>query len=111
MALPRCFWPHTSMVIRYDGDVIPCCSYRLGKQYSTDGERRTMGNVFDVGVKAVWDSLQFRQARRMVSRPNSVEKEPELKDHFCYGCDRIFDTIRQENARNSELSQAGPVAA
>lgn len=31
--LPLCFWPYVSMVIKYNGDVIPCCEYRLASQY------------------------------------------------------------------------------
>jgi MoaA/NifB/PqqE/SkfB family radical SAM enzyme len=90
--VPLCHWPHHSMVIKYNGDVIPCCSYRIGHQYSTTDDARAFGNVFQTGVADVWNNEKFRQARRMISDPAVALREPGLKEHFCYGCPALFET-------------------
>lgn len=90
--VPLCYWPHNSMVIKYNGDVIPCCSFRIGHQYSTTNDARIFGNVFQTSVAEVWNNEKFRQARRMVSNPEIVLKEPHLKEHFCYACPALFQT-------------------
>lgn len=89
--VPQCFWPHLSMVIKYNGDVIPCCSYRLGHQYTAVDDPHIFGNVFETSVWEVWNSPKYRKARRMVSDPESVLQDPSLKDEFCYGCGVIFE--------------------
>ncbi len=100
--LPLCYWPYFSMVIRYDGNVIPCCSFRLGQQYTDQHDKKTLGNVFKDGVKKVWDNQKYRQARLMSRSPNASDNSPELQDHFCYGCPSLFKTNKDENVRSSE---------
>jgi len=90
--LPQCYWPHSSMVIKYNGDVIPCCSYRIGHQYSTKDDPHILGNIFETSLVEVWNNERYRQARRMVNDPGIVLSEPELKNHFCYGCPALFET-------------------
>jgi len=98
-ALPHCYWPYFSMVIRYDGDVIPCCSYRLGQQYTAEHDRKVLGNVFTDGVKKVWDSTKYRQARKLSTSPKASDNSAELKEHFCYSCPALFNTTKEENTR------------
>ncbi|HVP10213.1 MAG TPA: radical SAM protein [Phycisphaerae bacterium] len=89
--LPVCHWPHFFMLIKYNGDVIPCCAFRLGEQY-TGGDARPVGNVFEAGVGATWQSPEYRQLRRWVSRPSAIRREPELSKTFCDDCPRLFNT-------------------
>jgi MoaA/NifB/PqqE/SkfB family radical SAM enzyme len=90
--IPQCYWPHSSMVIKYNGDVIPCCSYRIGHQYTPADDPHILGNVFETSLAEVWNNARYRQARRMVSDPRAVLDDPSLKNHFCYGCPAIFET-------------------
>ena len=90
--LPQCFWPYFSMVIKYNGDVIPCCNYRHGEQYKNKDNPLILGNVFETGVYAVWNSPQYRELRRFVVNPERVESEANLKQSFCFGCPQIFET-------------------
>jgi MoaA/NifB/PqqE/SkfB family radical SAM enzyme len=99
--LPQCFWPHSSMVVKYNGDVIPCCNYRIGQQYTHEDDPRILGNIFETSIEEVWNNRQFRDARRLVSNPELVNKEPGLKEHFCYGCPVIFETTEPDICRNS----------
>lgn len=99
---PQCWWPHSSIVIKYNGDVIPCCTYRIGQQYSETDDPRILGNVFKTSLREVWNSEQYRRARRMVSNPRSVERDPALKDHFCHGCPALFQTTDNKNHRNAK---------
>ena len=91
-SVPLCFWPHANIVIKYNGDVIPCCTYRIGQQYTKQDDARILGNVFETSVTEVWNNKKYQEARRMVSDPTCVESQPELKEHFCYGCPALFET-------------------
>jgi len=97
--LPQCYWPHFSMVIKYNGDVIPCCEHRMAAQHMQGGDARIFGNVFETSVREVWNNEEYRKARRIVSNPEVVNAEPELHKHFCDGCFVIFDTGIKETAR------------
>ncbi len=89
--IPQCIWPHLSMLIKYNGDVIPCCQYRQSMQYSSQDDPLVVGNVFETSVWQVWNSPQYRELRRLVSKPELVESETSLKKSFCYGCSQIFN--------------------
>ncbi len=97
--VPRCFWPHFSMVVKYNGDVIPCCEHRMAAQHAPGADARVFGNVFEKGVEEIWNSRDYQLARRLVSDPTRSEREPELKRHFCDGCFVIFDTTIRDTAR------------
>ena len=98
--LPQCFWPYFSMVIKYNGDVLPCCDYRIGSAYASTGDPWVVGNVFETSIRQVWNSPKYRQSRRLVSNPELVESEPWLKENFCYGCRKIFETDVEKNLRS-----------
>jgi MoaA/NifB/PqqE/SkfB family radical SAM enzyme len=100
-ALPQCTWPHFNMVIKFDGDVIPCCAYRQGEQYSTDGDARTVGNVFDASVKEVWQSETYNNLRALANNPEKAEAEGKGKNSFCESCSFIHETTRVETARRA----------
>ncbi|HUN81811.1 MAG TPA: SPASM domain-containing protein, partial [Phycisphaerae bacterium] len=89
--VPLCYWPHHSIVIKYNGDVIPCCLYRIGHQYTKENDPRVFGNVFETSVAEVWNNAKYRQARRMVNDPEAAMHESDVKDHFCYGCGAIYE--------------------
>ena len=97
--IPRCYWPYFSMVIKYDGEVIPCCEYRRGPQYTPGADSRVLGNVFETSVREVWNAESYRMARRMVVNPASLEREPAQKDHFCHGCPVLYETNAEDNKR------------
>jgi MoaA/NifB/PqqE/SkfB family radical SAM enzyme len=92
-ALPRCVWPHFAMVVKFDGDVIPCCNYRHGAQYrASGGDARIVGNALRSGVRAIWNSVPYQRMRRLVSEPTRVESEPHLDATFCAGCPAVYET-------------------
>ncbi len=95
-ALPKCSWPHFSTVIKWNGDVIPCCTFRQGAQYMPNADQRTFGNVFDKGLAEIWNSTEYQQARRLVSDPTASDRQPELKNHFCDSCPVLFETTYAE---------------
>jgi MoaA/NifB/PqqE/SkfB family radical SAM enzyme len=97
-ALPHCYWPYFSTVIKYNGDVIPCCTHRQGMQYAPGADARIFGNVFDKDFAEIWNSPEYQQARRIVSDPTRSDGEPALKSHFCDACPVLFETTRNENA-------------
>jgi MoaA/NifB/PqqE/SkfB family radical SAM enzyme len=99
--IPQCYWPHFGMTIKWNGDVLPCCTYRIGAQHTKtpSPDARVLGNVFEAGVWQVWNSLPYRQSRRLVSNPERELTEPELKQNFCHGCWIIYDTDAQSKWR------------
>ena len=91
-ALPRCTWPHFSLQVKYNGDVIPCCYYRESEQYREGGDSRIVGNVLRSGLWEVWNSPAYQQLRRLVNDPTTSTRDPELAATFCHGCPAIFET-------------------
>jgi hypothetical protein len=83
------------MVIKYNGDVIPCCWYRLGSQYTETDDPMVLGNVFETSVREVWNSQRYREARRLVGSPEAVKSESNLAETFCYACARLFNIDRK----------------
>lgn len=95
--LPMCFWPYSGMVVKWNGDVIPCCNFRHGEQYARDGESRTVGNVFKEGVLGVWNSDQYQAIRRSVNTPKKYNTDEKLEGNFCQGCPVLFNTATEAN--------------
>ena len=102
--LPHCYWPYFSTMIKYNGDVIPCCTHRQGMQYAPGADSRVFGNVFDKDFAEIWNSPEYQQARRIVSDPTRSDSEPALKNHFCDSCPILFETTRNENAHWADRS-------
>ncbi len=90
--LPQCLWPHFSIQLKYNGEVIPCCNYRQGLQYNPKADSRVVGNVFTSSLWSVWNSPAYQSLRRFVSNPERVAAEPGLSKTFCDGCPSLFDT-------------------
>ena len=101
--LPQCFWPYFSMLIKYNGDVIPCCNYRSGMQYTGTDNPQALGNIFETSIREVWNSPKYRELRRLVSNPELIESATSLEESFCYGCPVIFDTDVRKNERSGRL--------
>jgi MoaA/NifB/PqqE/SkfB family radical SAM enzyme len=103
--LPQCYWPHFTMLIRYNGDVIPCSNYRIGEQNARAGDKRVIGNVFQTSVRDVWNSPGYRAIRRLVSNPERARRESWLRDSFCDGCAAVFDKDCATFMRSAERYQ------
>jgi MoaA/NifB/PqqE/SkfB family radical SAM enzyme len=89
--VPRCTWPYFALLVRYDGDVIPCCTHREGEQYANGVDTRAVGNVFEAGVWEVWNSPAYRALRRLSANPGLAAHEPALQGTFCEGCPVLFE--------------------
>ena len=90
---PQCLWPHFSLLIKFNGDVIPCCNYRHTPQYGSTGEdQRTVGNVLQTSVWDVWNSAEYQALRRFASNPELAATEQGLASTFCDGCPSLFET-------------------
>ncbi len=102
---PRCAWPYFSLVVRYDGGVIPCCIHRSSTQYTADpAERRELGNVFESGVWAVWNSPAYRALRRLSVDPARSLRDPALAHTFCEQCPTLF-TYNAGHIRRAETAR------
>jgi MoaA/NifB/PqqE/SkfB family radical SAM enzyme len=100
--LPQCLWPHYFMVIKYNGEVIPCCSHRLDVQYSRTDDSHAVGDVSRTPLREIWNSPPYRQMRRLVSNPEKVATEPGSADSFCYGCGKVYHI--HERAAKPEMA-------
>jgi MoaA/NifB/PqqE/SkfB family radical SAM enzyme len=90
--LPLCFWPYVSMVIKYNGDVIPCCYHRQGNQYTDDKDKHVVGNVFSSGVYQIWNSAEYKRIRRLVASPQRASSYHDVSPPFCSDCRYLFMT-------------------
>jgi len=97
--LPHCYWPWFSTVIKWNGDVIPCCTHRQGMQYAPGADARVFGNVFQTPLEEIWNSIEYQQARRLSASPSASERDPALKSHFCDACPALFKTTRAGTGR------------
>lgn len=61
-----CIRPWYHMTIQWNGDVAPCC-YDANCQIN-------LGNVFDVGVEAVWNGKKFKNLRKIMKKQYNGEK-------------------------------------
>lgn len=100
--IPRCHWPYYSMLIKFNGDVLPCCVYRRSQEYATSlPDSRAIGNVFESSVWKVWNSEAYRRTRAAVVNPAKLNDPTEKGRNFCEGCPALFDTNAHEVARLS----------
>jgi MoaA/NifB/PqqE/SkfB family radical SAM enzyme len=99
---PRCLWPHSSTVIRFDGAVIPCCLWRVGRQYGSARDGIVLGNVFQTPLSAIWNGEAYQQIRRQVSNPVR-DAEGQAAPSFCDGCPKVSCGVHAipADARNS----------
>jgi MoaA/NifB/PqqE/SkfB family radical SAM enzyme len=89
---PRCYWPWFSTVVKWNGEVIPCCTFRQGAQYAAGGDTRGFGNVFETDLSAIWNGPAYRAARRLAAEPPAADRDPALRGHFCHACPALFET-------------------
>jgi MoaA/NifB/PqqE/SkfB family radical SAM enzyme len=87
--LVMCHWPYSTMVIKYNGDVIPCCYYRMDEQYNNVKMSPILGNVFESSVKEVWNNTNYQKLRQFVASPQADTSHANI---FCYKCPVIFET-------------------
>lgn len=90
--LPLCTWTHFAMTIKYNGDVIPCCNHRYGDQYTKGEPVGVLGNVFQSGVRAVWNGPAYRKLRRLANHTKSFVSKESPRGIFCDRCPTIFQT-------------------
>jgi len=101
--LPRCYWPFATMLIKYNGDVIPCCNYRHASQYDSLSDPKSVGNIFEAGIKNIWNDTGLVQARKLCANPRLINFEGDLRNSFCYGCPVLFESNYNENVKNAPL--------
>lgn len=70
-----CGWAWSGCVIAWNGSVTPCCF-----DYN---ETCVLGNVFDGGLKQLWNNQKYRRLRAAILKGR---KTPKL----CAGCPRVF---------------------
>jgi radical SAM protein with 4Fe4S-binding SPASM domain len=104
--VPRCHWPYTSMVVKHDGDVIPCCNHRAGQQFVEGGDKRVLGNVFRTPVKEIWNSEAYQAIRRVVDDPTLLDRDPAYRDSFCSGCPVLMKTRAAVEPSSTHLALA-----
>ncbi len=86
--LPRCHWPFSSTVIKSNGDVIPCCLWRVGRQYVPGEDGHALGNVFDTPLAQIWNGPNYQRLRHRVARPHSRNG---AETSFCDGCPKLYE--------------------
>ncbi|MEM7247238.1 MAG: radical SAM protein [Acidobacteriota bacterium] len=103
---PLCSWPHFNTLIKFNGDVIPCCWYRAGDQYAPSRDMRVVGNVFETPLEEIWNSPAYETMRAMVNDPERASRQlDESEDSFCHGCPKLYVTKRDVSwLAASELS-------
>jgi MoaA/NifB/PqqE/SkfB family radical SAM enzyme len=86
-------------VVKWNGDVVPCCTHRQGMQYVPGADARVFGNIFEKNIHEIWNSPDYQQARRLAADPMRSDVEPALRRSFCDACPALFDTTRYDNGQ------------
>jgi MoaA/NifB/PqqE/SkfB family radical SAM enzyme len=93
---PRCVHPWLMAVVKYNGDVIPCCARRLGEQYSAD-EPRAAGNAFETSLRKVWRGKTYQRIRELAVNPTLRDQDSAHRGVFCYQCPNLYATDYEKN--------------
>lgn len=75
----KCTFPWRSVMIMSNGDVMPCCSLIVTAE-------NTMGNIYELPLKEIWDSKRFRIFRENMK--NGIYSET------CKMCYDSMDAVR-----------------
>ena len=83
--LPHCAWPFFSAVIRSNGEVIPCCSYRISDGYIRDKSSiRSLGMIGNKKkLQKIYSSSKYRDIRQTVRAPDKIKN---IEGSFCENC-------------------------
>lgn len=88
--LPKCPWPYFASVVLYDGDIVPCCKYRLDELYALDVKRITMGTVREgTRFADVFNGSEYALARQM-----TISCTPEtdgIRSNYCHECKWLYN--------------------
>lgn len=74
--LPLCDWPWYAALVKWNGEVFPCCDYDW-KIESLD-----FGNIKEDSFWNIWSGRRYIDLRKSLSNP----KDAEELDSFCSGC-------------------------
>ncbi len=86
----NCYWPWLFMTVKYNGDVIPCCSHRQSEQYDPMvANPMVMGNVFTDDMATVWNSDAYRATRCLIAGQGAGFDAASAAAQYCYGCKKI----------------------
>jgi MoaA/NifB/PqqE/SkfB family radical SAM enzyme len=85
--LPLCMWPYFSAVVLCDGDVVPCCFYRLETAYARDVPRVPMGSLRDQRLIDIFNNDRYLASRRLADQPSDGA---DASANFCYGCKYLY---------------------
>lgn len=106
----NCFWPYFFMTIKWNGDVIPCCSHRQAEQYDPTGPpKNLLGNIFETSLEDVWNCQRYQDVRRFVSKPALLMESENPANEFCYGCKRVCKRSELTSAPLSERTDESGV--
>ena len=104
--IPNCFWPYYFMTVKWNGDVIPCCSFRQDEQYDPVNKTdRLLGNIFETSLEEVWNSQAYQNTRKFVTNPAKFMNEANAESEFCFGCKRVCS-----RKKIGEVPQPDPTA-
>ncbi len=87
-APPGCSWPYRSAYVNYDGGLLPCC--RDFRKVAND-----FGNVFDQGLRAVWNNDKYQAARALIADPANADPKTRV---MCLRCPVVADRRKGRGA-------------
>jgi len=90
-----CYQLYDSITISCSGDAVICCLDALNEM--------KMGNVFDKGIKNIWQGERFQEIRHY-HETGQYDKVP-----FCKNCNMWMNTTLDEFEENGMLVRSSPV--
>ncbi len=87
---PLCPWPYFATVVLYDGDILPCCKFRLETTYAKNQPRLIMGSIRHESLNNIFNGEAYRRSRAMCRNPG-LSGFPAFDSNFCYQCKFLFE--------------------
>lgn len=69
----QCNMPFNRLVIRYNGDILPCCLFL--------SDKLVLGNIYDDSIDNIWNSEKMHELRQLHSKPHGW-----MKNEICKRC-------------------------
>ncbi|MBF0142160.1 MAG: SPASM domain-containing protein [Magnetococcales bacterium] len=77
LLLPQCSWPWFSVLVKWNGEILPCCIYDWTR------EKFDFGNINDASLHAIWHGPRYRRLRQALAQRQASSF---VRDPFCRYC-------------------------
>jgi MoaA/NifB/PqqE/SkfB family radical SAM enzyme len=87
---PKCLWPFFNLVVRYNGDVNPCCIRKNDLHLIKAEETWVAGNVGEQSISDIFTGPQMSAIRSLSRDPTLTGPLSRTFAEYCLGCPILY---------------------